>query len=58
MGTAYVYRLSDTGVYKVGKTKNIEKRQTTYETIRPSRSTCMRRDRNGRPSRAREVHEA
>jgi hypothetical protein len=33
VGTAYVYRLGDTGIYKVGKTKDLEKRRGTYETI-------------------------
>lgn len=37
MGTAYVYSLGDTGIYKVGKTKDLEKRQGTYETISTER---------------------
>ena len=32
-GIAYVYKLGDTGIYKVGKTTDLEKRQGTYETI-------------------------
>ena len=33
MGTVYVYKLGDTGIYKVGKTKDLTRRQGTYETI-------------------------
>src|SRR6266852_2267886 len=33
MGTVYVYKLGDTGIYKVGKTKDLKKRQGDYETI-------------------------
>lgn len=37
MGTAYVYSLGDTGIYKVGRTKDLEKRQGAYETISTER---------------------
>jgi hypothetical protein len=30
---AYVYRLGDTGIYKVGNTNDLQKRQSTHETI-------------------------
>ena len=37
MGTAYVYKLGDTGIYKIGKTKDLERRQGAYETISTER---------------------
>ena len=37
MATVYVYKLGDTGIYKVGKTENLAKRQGTYETISTER---------------------
>ena len=33
MATVYVYRLGDTGIYKIGKTRDLAKRQGAYETI-------------------------
>jgi hypothetical protein len=30
---AYVYRLGESGIYKVGKTNNLERRQQAFETI-------------------------
>jgi hypothetical protein len=33
VGNAYVYRLGDTGIYKVGKSKDPSKRLAAYETI-------------------------
>jgi hypothetical protein len=33
MGTVYVYKLGDTGIYKVGETKDLTRRRGTYETI-------------------------
>jgi hypothetical protein len=33
MGTVYVYKLGGTGIYKVGKTKDLTRRRGTYETI-------------------------
>lgn len=33
MGTVYVYRLGDSGIYKIGRTKDLGKRQGAYETI-------------------------
>jgi hypothetical protein len=37
MGTVYVYSLGGSGIYKVGHTKDLEKRQGTYETISTER---------------------
>src|SRR5258706_10989266 len=33
MPVAYVFRLGQTGIFKVGKTESLSKRQSTYETI-------------------------
>jgi hypothetical protein len=33
MGTVSVYKLGDTGIYKVGKTKDLTRRRGAYEAI-------------------------
>ena len=33
MGPVHVYKLGDTGIYKVGKSKDLTRRRGTYKTI-------------------------